>query len=131
MPEKGSNKKNRLEPFLLRTYDLSHVSEEKSPNPGTHKLPLYLSMMATSAAPGAFDRTVAKIDGKKFQLSDGMLLQNSPVISAVREAKLLWPNRSIGNIISLGLFGEEDEQNQDALELIQNLNPKMKYFRLL
>ena len=123
--------KKTLEPFLARSYEIPNESLDTEALPGTHKLPLYLSMSATSAAPGAFNRTIAKIDGKNYQLVDGCLVQNSPVTTAVREAKLLWPDRPIGNIISLGLDDKETESTRDALSMIKTKYTDMQFFRLM
>lgn len=123
--------KDRLEPFLVRTYEIPADSSDKEALSGTHKLPLYMSMTATSAAPGAFDRTRAKIGGVNYQLCDGMLVANSPVIIAVREAKLLWPDRPIGNIVSFGLDDTETSSNVEALSMIKTKNPNMNFFRLM
>jgi len=131
LSESSTSNENELEPFLCRTYEIPE-DQKKNALPGTHKLPLYLSMTATSAAPKAFNRTVAKIGGENYQLCDGMLLENNPVIIAVREAKLLWPNRPIGNILSFGFPGDEEtETNLEAMHMIKDHNPKMKLFRFV
>jgi len=90
VPSMSELNMNARIPRLFRTY---HAPKYPSPN-----RTIWEAVRATSAAPTFFPRIV--IDGEPYV--DGSMGCNNPVQQVLREAKLLFPDRHVACIVSVG-----------------------------
>ena len=140
-------------PFLFRNYEFSvektSAKMRADSSLGSSKFHLWQGVRASSAAPYFFEDF--KLDGLHFQ--DGATTANNPTALAVQQAKLLWPEKSIDCVISVGLgavpaaqrekssssFIENGsvliesscsvERTHEAMSLMTTMLPEMNYFR--
>lgn len=85
-----------LEPRIIRNYNLPPGVTSKYI--GDANWPGWLGVRASSAAPPYFEE--CKVSNETFV--DGGLVINNPTAVAIHEAKLLWPDRPIDLVLSLG-----------------------------
>lgn len=95
------------EPFLFRTYDVSHARKNMPPLPGSSNATLVEAIVATSAAPGFFPPCG---DGDDF-LADGGCAFNNPALVALHECAAIFPSRRIGVLVSLGCGTPRPDKN--------------------
>ena len=93
-------KDNRI--FLLRTYAVPQGAR-----PGTNACAIWEAGRATGAAPTFFDPM--RIEGVEQPLIDGGVKANNPAMQGLEEAELLWPDRKVGCLISLGCGAMPEE----------------------
>lgn len=127
MDENGASE---IEPFVLRTYDLSANAEAESTFPGTNELFLWEAMAATSAAPILSERIDLEINGVKKRFADGCIVANNPTAIAIIEAQRMWPGRPIGVIMSLCLTNSEKDLVNQAVDMIKQSHPEIQFCRL-
>ena len=121
------------DPFILRSYDYPpDVNEQQTYIfDGTSDVKLYEAMAATSAVPGAVDRVRIMVDGKQKSLADGMGCCNNPVAIAMHEARVLYPNRPLGVVLSIGFGSGEDPLIQRAVEMARFSSPGLHFQRIV
>jgi calcium-independent phospholipase A2-gamma len=85
-----------LEPRIIRNYNLP--PGVKSKYLGDANWPGWLGVRASSAAPPYFEE--CKVGNETFV--DGGLVINNPTAVAIYEARLMWPDRPIDLVLSLG-----------------------------
>jgi len=132
-------------PFLFRTYEAPVMSEL----PGTTNATLWQAVDATSAAPFMFPPCTlpqcgSGSDAEPIVLADGGCLANDPLPYALREARLLYPNRPLGMVVSIGtgILGRErgsegkraragEARHQKRMRLlVRAATPGATYYRL-
>lgn len=119
-----------IEPFLLRTYENPECSSTMG---GTCHMSLPNAIHATSSLPMLAKRIRTHHDGKAITLADGAFITVAPVNIAILEAEKLYPNRTIGTIVSLGL-GMLDLQTEisvyKAVDLARISHPNLHFHRI-
>ncbi len=98
-------------PTLIMAYDLSagiHQMIRSYADEST--FPVWVAARATSAAPTFF--SPVEYDGKL--LVDGGVIANNPALYAYVEAKRLYPECSVFNILSLSTFGSHHTMQKDS-----------------
>lgn len=121
-----------IEPFLLRNYKypISAMSKNEGLLRSSNAVSFTDSMAATSAHPLLFDRVETQINGGKFELADGSIFSNNPVLVAIDEATRLYPNRPIGVIISVGSSTNEDHHIYHAIDIARLNYPAIHFLRI-
>ena len=108
-----------------------HLKKLRHQN-GTSDLKLYQAIGATTAVPGYFERVQAQDAHRNPKLlADGGVCCNCPVVTAINEAQTLWPNRSIGVILSLGIDSDDDALAADAVNAVRANYPGLFYERIV
>ena len=132
-----------VEPFLLRSY--KHPYEEQENNNGTNdrknespemmngtsQIKVWEAMAATSAIPGAFDRIQLDNNKEAKVLADGSVCCNCPISIALKEAQTIWPNRTIGVVLSFGLDHSQDALAKKAIDSFRLNHPGLYYERIM
>lgn len=99
---------------------------------GTSNMKLSHAFSATTAVPGLFDRVCVKDStGRTKMLADGGICSNCPIAVALKEAQSLWPNRTIGVVLSLGLDSDEDDFAAEAIDIVREKHPDLYYERFI
>jgi len=136
------------QPFIFRNYE--YPREDSINRMGSSSNAVWEAVRASSAAIYYLD--TFDCGGKKFQ--DGALVANNPSLIALQEAHRIWPNENIRLLVSVGtgsspLCPRQEgmssyietgsallesatnvEEAHRALEVISNLLPELKYYRL-
>lgn len=101
-------------PFIFRNYELPPPKRGSKLKDvrclGSSKFDLWQGVRASSAAPYFFEDF--KLNGLHFQ--DGALTANNPTGLALQQAKLLWPQKSIDCIVSIGLGAVPSAQREKS-----------------
>lgn len=117
----NSTDTNHPSPFLFRNYSVNKpITVSPFDNnlwtDGDSDIPLYEAGLGTSAAPTYFKMKTYQ----KYKFVDGGLVANNPARIAIKEARLLWPNRPIGCIVSLGT-GERPKDNDNSHNILKHI----------
>ncbi|KAJ6499503.1 hypothetical protein DFH09DRAFT_1289964 [Mycena vulgaris] len=108
------NAANMSLPVLFRTYDTTdHPAMDCT---------IWQAGRATSAAPTFFKQIEIGPPGMKEAFADGGMGQNNPLAALLSEAKVIFPDRQIACIISLGT-GQPHTINISKPSLLQRLFP--------
>ncbi|CAO1338344.1 unnamed protein product [Diamesa hyperborea] len=100
-----------LEAHVFRNYVLP--INVQSVYSGSHSARLWEVVRASSAAPAFFGDF--KLNGELHQ--DGGILYNNPSCVAIHESKLLWPNKNIQALVSLGTGRSPNKNKIDGQKL--------------
>jgi calcium-independent phospholipase A2-gamma len=98
------------QPYLFRSYDLSHEAFAASEFLGTSSVFAHEAVRATTSAPTYYAPAI--IGGQK--MVDGAILQNNPTLIAVTEAMLLWPDTPVELVVSLGTGSQTPKPNNPS-----------------
>eukprot|EP00967_Tisochrysis_lutea_P062736 scaffold80673_cov36-Tisochrysis_lutea.AAC.2 len=153
-----SQARHTFKPFLFRSYPSPSATGVAD---GTSEARLWQAVEATSAAPFMFPDTrmrsgnsrsghaLAKCDdahkpleSNDLRLIDGGVLANDPTLLAIREARALFPGRSIGLIVSLstgvpvGKYqrrarASEARHARAVRKSLRHLAPQARYYRVV
>lgn len=91
---------------LLRSYEVRMVGHQN------YDCTIWEAVRATSAAPLFFEPVT--LEASKATFVDGAVRANNPVDQVTSEARRLWPDRSVGCLVSLGT----------GVKLSQGFNPR-------
>ena len=91
------------QPFLFRNYAVDH--KDPHLDQGTNQCFAWEAALATSAAPTYLPQVRLELTSEatindKFE--DGGYMANNPAMQAFKEVKRLFPNRSVGVVVSIG-----------------------------
>lgn len=105
------------EPYLFRNYELSPLVKPHAEMMGTSSCKMADAVQATTCAPTYY--TPAVIGGQKFV--DGAIVANNPAAIALAEAALIWPDRHLDCLVSMGTGTQTPRTN--------NINSVMAWVR--
>lgn len=120
----------KIMPFLLRTYDLHKDVKEKA-MAGSSNFTVPKAIHSTSALPGIVRRFKTYHEKEPISLADGGFISVAPLAEAIMEAKILYPNRKIGVIVSIGLDSSNDRSCYQAIDIARINNPSIHFHRII
>ena len=127
---KSHDLEGEITPFLLRTYDLPKEVEAEAMD-GTSSFTVPKAIHSTSALPGIVRRFKTYYKKEAISLADGGFISNAPIAEAIMEAELLYPNRKLGVIMSIGLDSGDDRSCYQAIDIARINNPNIHFHRIV
>lgn len=120
----------KIKPFLLRTYDLSQDAKEKA-MAGSSNFTIHNAIHSTSALPGIVRMFKTYHEKEPISLADGGFISVAPLAEAIMEAQILYPNRKIGVVVSIGLNSDNDLLCYQTIDIARINNPNIHFHRIV
>ncbi|GFH44010.1 hypothetical protein CTEN210_00484 [Chaetoceros tenuissimus] len=120
----------KIKPFLLRKYDLPENAKEKA-MAGSSNFSIHNAIHSTSALPGIVRMFKTYHEKEPISLADGGFISVAPLAEAIMEAQILYPNRKIGVVVSIGLNSSNDRSCYQTIDIARINNPNIHFHRIV